>query len=184
MRSKKIIFSYGFASDTNNKEMKMLSEQAKKGWRLNKIGSMGLYYILTKNEPTKLTYCFDYVKLENDEKENYLEIFEIAGWSYVDSCENFHFFCAPPDTPPIVTEQSTRHYQYQQMSKVSLKMGIISTLISLLALVVNRTLNHYDFFILAKISAVLFGLFLVLALMNLIGNFVYLLLSRKYKRTM
>lgn len=182
MKNRKIMFSNGFASDVANCEMQKLSDKAKIGWRLKKVSNSALFYILEKSEPADLIYSFDYVKLKKEEISDYLDLFEKSGWSYINSSNNFHFFCAPIGTPPIVSEQSTRCYQYRKLSKIMLIAGIQYTFLSIIFFILTKAFKYYAFNILRGITAALFGIFLAMMLLGFISSIVYYRISRKHNK--
>lgn len=64
---------------SEEKDMKRLSDMACKGWVLDSFAFMG--YKLRKAEPQNLIYSLDYRAVNDDSMDEYLDIFENAGWS-------------------------------------------------------------------------------------------------------
>jgi hypothetical protein len=102
------------------KEMKKLSEYAKKGWILESFTTLG--YKLRKGEPRDIVYSLDYQKGLNQE---HIAFFEGSGWSHVCSVGNeIHFFSAPAGTKPIYTDISTTIDKYEREKKQMGKMAL------------------------------------------------------------
>ncbi|MBC1501338.1 DUF2812 domain-containing protein [Listeria weihenstephanensis] len=66
--------------DNVEKEEAFLDEMASKGWFFSKYAS--LQYHFEQGEPAEYTYCIDY-KEETGDEEEYLALFEDAGWEHV-----------------------------------------------------------------------------------------------------
>ena len=100
----RISMGLGFAAD---REMKMLSNMAAKGWIFYK--HQGLGYKFKKVDSEDLIYNFDSLKISEEDKAEYIEVFEAAGWNYVCSCgDYFHFFSAKTGTVPIYSDKHTK----------------------------------------------------------------------------
>ena len=100
----KFSMGLGFAEE---RDMKMLSSMAAKGWIFYKY--QGLGYKFKKGEPQDLIYNFDSVRITKKDKSEYQECFEAAGWNYECSfAESFHFFSAKTGTVPIYSDKHTK----------------------------------------------------------------------------
>ncbi|PNP94361.1 hypothetical protein BMT55_02425 [Listeria newyorkensis] len=66
--------------DNVEKEEAFLEEMANQGWFFSKYAS--LRYHFEQGEPAEYTYCIDYKEEAGDEEE-YLALFEDAGWEHV-----------------------------------------------------------------------------------------------------
>ena len=65
------------------KEEEFLNDMAKKGYRLQKYNSLGVYTFMSA-EPKKLSYKVDYRKFSNNAQfEEYRTLFQDAGWEHV-----------------------------------------------------------------------------------------------------
>ncbi|WP_336155372.1 DUF2812 domain-containing protein [Bacillus sp. 204(2023)] len=111
MKQKKYMMSEGLAF-SEEKDMKRQSDKASKGWVLDSFAFMG--YKFRKAEPRKLIYSLDYRAVDNDNIDEYLEIFENAGWEHVCSEYTTHIFAAAPGTKPIYSDRSTMIDKYKQ----------------------------------------------------------------------
>lgn len=97
---------------SEEKDMKRLSDMACKGWVLDSFAFMG--YKLRKAEPQNLIYSLDYRAVNDDSMDEYLDIFENAGWEHVCSEYTTHIFAAAPGTKPIYSDRSTLIDKYKQ----------------------------------------------------------------------
>ncbi|MCY7825612.1 DUF2812 domain-containing protein [Bacillus spizizenii] len=111
MKRKKYMMSEGLAF-SEEKDMKRLSDMACKGWVLDSFAFMG--YKLRKAEPQNLIYSLDYRAVNDDSMDEYLDIFENAGWEQVCSEYTTHIFAAAPGTKPIYSDRSTLIDKYKQ----------------------------------------------------------------------
>ncbi|BET53093.1 DUF2812 domain-containing protein [Bacillus subtilis] len=158
MKQKKFMMSEGLAF-SEEKDMKKLSDMASKGWLLDSFAVMG--YKLRKAEPRKLIYSLDYRAVDNDNLDEYLEIFENAGWEHVYSEYTTHIFAAAPGTKPIYSDRSTMIDKYKQ-SEYTLRFIILfmlcltaaftvikSMFISAEASILHNTINILSIFLIA-----------------------------------
>ena len=136
MKKTKYVPSGGLAF-YEEKDMKKLSEYARKGWILE--GFAGLGYKLRKGECMNIEYSLDYQKEADDE---YFFIFEEAGWSHVCSVGyEIHIFSAPKGTKPIYTDKPTTIEKYErekkQMGKAAFPFFISTVVFLLLSILSN-----------------------------------------------
>lgn len=71
---------------------------------------------MEKGKPEDLVYTIDYHLLEEGERQEYVEMFELGGWEYVCSQYNMHIFKAPAGTKPIYSDNETKKEKYIRMS--------------------------------------------------------------------
>ncbi|MEC3655924.1 DUF2812 domain-containing protein [Bacillus siamensis] len=62
----------------------------------------------------QLIYSIDYHAVEEHNMDEYLEIFENAGWKHICSVYDTHIFAADPRTKPIYSDRSTMIDKYKQ----------------------------------------------------------------------
>jgi len=145
---KKFKFSMGLGF-AEEREMKMLSSMADKGWIFYKFKGLG--YEFKKGESQDLIYNLDSVRISEEDKTEYLEVFEAAGWNYVCSIgDSFHLFSAKIGTLPIYSDKLTKEERNNRGIKEILKGagGILLFIIVLLLaqhmlkqVVVNQLVN-------------------------------------------
>lgn len=73
-----------------DKEQGFLEEMALKGYILTKV-QFGKYFFQLDN-PKKLTYQFDFRSFDKMNEEDYLQIYEDAGWSFVCKFGGWYYF--------------------------------------------------------------------------------------------
>jgi hypothetical protein len=162
-----------------DKEMNMLREMAKRGWKFYAYRWLG--YKFKKAEPEDLIYCVDFHKLKKAEREQYLSLFEDAGWTHVCTAENtYHFFSALPGTKPIYTDRDTLSEKYKKgIGYVNKGMAVVVIMffISLFLTKVFETIwdNEVVSIILDMITGGSLGLVLALVLTGI-------MLKRKSKK--
>lgn len=126
-----------FLNSGEKADMLKLQSLAKEGWIVTKFES--LYYLCEKQEPTQVQYAIDYRKNVDEE---YFEIFNMAGWTHVDSVEYIHLFKAEIDTAPLLTDLETRIDVMKVEMKRFFRYSVFTVLIFFyLSLVLNYALN-------------------------------------------
>lgn len=121
MRKTKYMMSSGTAF-SEEKDMKKLRRLSLKGWHVSGFKFMG--YILEKGESSDYIYNLDYRSLEEDEEEEYFDLFSSSGWSHVATEAGIHLFRAEPGTKPIYSDRDTTAEKYKSSSVPMIKMAI------------------------------------------------------------
>lgn len=76
----KTVFKIFFAWQ-EKKEEKWLREMSKKGWHLDNTSFLN--YIFRKGEPKDMIYRLDFKIIRNENIDDYITLFEDAGWEYI-----------------------------------------------------------------------------------------------------
>lgn len=126
MRTKRYIPCSGLAFG-DREDMEMLHVYAKKGWVFQKY-KLGCY-VLHKEEPIDLIFSYDMQKVKKDEIEEYISIYEHAGWKLVDRASEISFFCAPRGTINPHSDQATRNQQFRMYFLIGLTLFVIGLVI-------------------------------------------------------
>lgn len=151
-------------------DMQKLHLLAKKGWIVTKI--QGPFYICEKQEPENVRYAIDYRKNVDDE---YLEIFQLAGWTPVDSVKHIHLYKADENVnKPLLSDRKTRLEFMTQQMNLFFRYTMVSVLIFYyLNLVINYAFNiRNSIFISTMAVIILISLGgVVFTLMPLLGYF-------------
>lgn len=121
MKETKFITSGGLAF-FEAKDMEKLHKYSLKGWHVKAFNFMG--YTLEKGEKVNYTYSIDYQTLNNIEREEYFNYFELADWNHITSTGNIHLFRAENGTPPIYTDQETTIEKYENLRNSITKFTI------------------------------------------------------------
>lgn len=124
----KYVISYGLAFDEES-DMEKLSNYAKQGWILEGIKG-GFFYKLRKDKPQDIIYSLDY---QADKNEEYLNIFEEAGWEHVVSTGDvIHIFSAKAGTKPIYSDCESELSKYITIRDKSKKGSLYSLIVSII----------------------------------------------------
>ena len=92
MKSKKE-FKY-FTIFQYEEEQKYLSDMHKHGWKLSRIGGIGMYHF-EECEPEEVVYQLDYNQEGRKNKETYIKMFEDCGWEYLFDFVDYSYFRKP-----------------------------------------------------------------------------------------
>lgn len=125
-KNKKCVLCSGLAF-ADAEDMEMLHQYALDGWIFKEF--KGLCYILYKEEPQDLIFSYDMQKVEKQEHEDYVRLFEEAGWHEINCKDDMiHFFYAHAGTPALHTDRLTRIEQFKMPFYIALLLlvaGII-----------------------------------------------------------
>lgn len=130
MSRMKYIMSGGLAF-SENKDMEKLRKYSLKGWHVREFKFMG--YLLEKDESKDYIYNIDYRLLEENEKEEYFNVFTTSGWFHVASEGDVHLFRAKPGTRPIYTDNDTTIEKYENSSNLLNKLSLPLILLTIVA---------------------------------------------------
>ena len=127
MKNKKYIICSGLAF-ADQEDMEMLHQYALDGWIFKEF--KGICYVLYKEEPQDLIFSYDMQKVKKEEQEDYLRIFEEAGWEMIPCKDNtLHFFCAKNGTVALHSNSETRSEQFKTVFYVSLIFTLIGIIL-------------------------------------------------------
>ncbi len=101
---------------SEQKDMNKLRKQSLKGWHVKSFAFMG--YRLERGQKEDVTYSIDYRSLHDDEREEYVDFFDSAGWTHVCSEANMHLFKALPNTAPIYSEKESKTEKHNSQGKL------------------------------------------------------------------
>ena len=130
----KYIYRFGNGlAFSENKDLKMMEDMAKKGYAPVGANAFG-FYKFAPATPEDIDYSMDIfcAKPDSGEFEEYSEIFKSGGWEHVFSLDNIHFFKAEKGTTPIYTDRSNESLKYQNMKTISLKSTLGALAIAVL----------------------------------------------------
>ena len=133
MKNKKYIICSGLAF-SDCEDMELLHVYAKKGWIFKKL-TFGVLYTLYREEPQDIIFDYDLQKIKKQDKDDYLAIFEEAGWKPVGTWnDEVHFFYADTNTPRVHSEVQTRSQQYKSMNYMGMVVTLLGIICTLLAM--------------------------------------------------
>lgn len=79
-----------FFAWSEEKEMKYLQEQSQKGLHLNAVGLFKYYF--DQEEAAQLQYAADFRTFDKLNEEQYLQLYEDAGWQFIDKFGGWYYF--------------------------------------------------------------------------------------------
>lgn len=133
MTERKRMMSNGLAF-AEEKDMKQLRKKASQGWILKRFRGLG--YEFEKGTPEDVVFTIDYQDVRGNEKEEYIEMFEMAGWTYVCSSQEMHIFKAKHGTKPIYSDAETEKGKYVRLQAVCKMPALISVMFTTVALII------------------------------------------------
>jgi hypothetical protein len=77
------------------KEERWLNRMAREGWLLTDVSSM--LYRFRRVEPKNWVYQLDFMEVTGQDFLDYEQLFEDAGWKYVTTLTNWHYFRSDGD---------------------------------------------------------------------------------------
>lgn len=114
MRETKHVISNGIAF-SEKKDLEMLRKEAANGWIVKRFKKMG--YEFEKGNPEDVIFSIDIRELEEEELDEYIELFETAGWTHIFSHYDMHLFKALPGTKPIYTDKESKVGKIERLQK-------------------------------------------------------------------
>jgi len=100
-----------------------------------KISFLG--YSLEKGEPKDVIYTIDYHLLKEVDKEEYYDMFKLAGWEHVCTEYDMHIFKVPLGTKPIYSDIDTKKEKYIRLSKLWRNVCILLLTLFIVSLLIN-----------------------------------------------
>lgn len=116
-------------------DMRRLRKNSLRGWHVKKFSFLG--YSLENGEPKDVIYTIDYHLLKEADKEEYFDMFELAGWGHVCTEYNMHIFKAPLGTKPIYSDSDTKKEKYVRLSKLWRNASILLLALYIISLLIN-----------------------------------------------
>jgi hypothetical protein len=165
MKKRVIKLFWAWQDDQENKWLESMSEE---GWKL--ISYNFLRYTFEKMEPKKYIYKTDFKLGQNHDLQEYLTLFEDAGWEHVTQYSGWHYFrteAAKVKTPEIYSDNHSKIEMFKKLL-VFLLIPLISILLISLTIVFNSSYSHIKFMIVIRIVYVVLIFFLGFAVLKLL----------------
>jgi hypothetical protein len=108
-----------------------LEEMSQSGWHLKSV-RLPCVYTFDKGEPCRNAYRLDYMMMKRDQLDEYLQIFQDAGWEYVGEMSNWRYWrkkVVNGETPEIFTDNESKIKKYQRMLVIMVFFLIFLTFI-------------------------------------------------------
>jgi hypothetical protein len=101
----------------DHEEEAWLRQMAQQGYHLSSL-VFSTIYEFTVGEPRDVVYRLDYTDVKKNEVDAYLQLFEDAGWEYLDGWAGWYYFRKPADSDKadeIYTDAESKIQKYQRM---------------------------------------------------------------------
>jgi len=101
----------------DEKEEAWLAEMSETGWHLKSV-QLPCVYTFKQGEPRRDVYRLDYMLMKKDQLDEYLQIFQDAGWEYVGEMSNWRYWRKPAvgnENPEIFTDNESKIKKYQRL---------------------------------------------------------------------
>jgi hypothetical protein len=101
----------------DEKEEAWLGEMSQIGWHLKSV-RLPCVYTFTNGDPSHKIYRLDYMPVNKAKNQEYLQIFQDAGWEYVGEMSNWRYWSKlviTGETTEIFTDNESKIKKYQRM---------------------------------------------------------------------
>jgi hypothetical protein len=101
----------------DEKEEAWLEEMSQIGWHLKSI-HLPCIYTFSKGEPCRNTYRLDYMPIRKTKFQEYLQVFQDAGWEYIGEMSNWRYWrktVATGEPAEIFTDNESKIKKYQRL---------------------------------------------------------------------
>ena len=115
----------------DEKEEGWLEEMSQSGWHLKAV-QLPCIYTFDKGEACKNAYRLDYMLMKKNQLDEYLQIFQDAGWEYVGEMSNWRYWrkrVVNGETAEIFTDNESKIKKYQRMLVIMVFFLIFLTFI-------------------------------------------------------
>jgi hypothetical protein len=106
----------------DQKEEAWLESMSKAGLHLESV-HLPCAYRFNQGKPQQYTYRLDYILVNRDQKPEYLQIFQDAGWEHLGEMSNWQYWrkqFVKGETAEIFTDRESKLKKYQRMLGVML----------------------------------------------------------------
>lgn len=169
------------------KEEEYLRNKHQQGYEFVSVSMPG-YYTFKKCDPKDVVYRLDYNPDANKDKQAYLQMFEDAGWEYLQDMNEYSYFRKEAD----LTNELENEIFYDEESKLEMLRKIINTkfipvLLVVVSCMIPNVINffHTDFNENPTLAIAFLLLFLLLLSFAYVVTRVivgYFGLKKKYKK--
>ena len=162
-KDKKVMYNEGWFVSPG-KMLRKMEVLAEEGWKLEKMTAFK--FIFEKAEKEEVKFAMDYREKVGD-KEEYLEMFKVAGWNLVCQYEGFHIFKGNKELSDINSDKELVEEFYKKEKSKAIKILIGSILTSAALFTISNIINvnpciNIILIILSLASAGIFGMYVVI----------------------
>jgi len=164
---KKRVFKL-FGAWQDDQENKWLEKMAEEGWKLIKYNF--LVYNFEKMEPKKYIYKTDFKSGPKNDIQEYLALFEDAGWEHVTEYVGWHYFRTEPGkakTLDIYTDKVSKIEMFKRLLWFLL-MPLIAIIIIAFTIVFNDSFSNVKLMIVLRIVYVVLICLLGFSVLNIL----------------
>jgi len=115
-----------------------LSKMAEQGFQVKNV--LPYLYIFEKAEPEQVTFCHDYTQIKKAELDNYLQLYQDAGWQYVMRYGNWFYFKSK-DGKQIYSDEYSMSLRNINISRGLFKLSLYLLPLSLLSAFIGEQLQ-------------------------------------------
>jgi len=118
-------------SFTEEDDIELLEAMASHGYRMTRVSALGDYRF-ERSQRAGILYTADIsdIKAKTEEFDQYKEIFEAGGWTYVCSAGTVHYFVAPLGTTSIYTDKSGVAQKYERLRSKNVWVAVVGAVIT------------------------------------------------------
>lgn len=101
----------------DEEEEAWLGEMALAGWHLSRVDLLGSY-TFRYGEPNRVVYRLDYMPAKKGDFQDYLQMFQDAGWEYVGEMSNWRYWrkqAAAGEQIEIFTDAESKVRKYRRL---------------------------------------------------------------------
>lgn len=124
MKQRTIVRRKWFWAWQDDNEADWLQTMSQEGLHLKSV-SMGIYHF-EKGEPCDDIYRLDFQQMTSDTRQEYLSLFEDAGWEHVDDLGNWQYFRIPADSEHITEIHTDPASKIAMYSRIMLLLAATS----------------------------------------------------------
>jgi len=144
-----------------------LGEMSRKGYHLTSAGLPGIY-TFNKGEPRDYVYRLDYKSFYKKDKQEYLQLFEDAGWEYLDEMSGWQYFrkeARPGELTEIFTDVESKIAKYKN---ILIFLGIIYVSLFINSVLVIFRINPYPWWAGVQAIFLIILVFFIYAIIRLL----------------
>ncbi|MBL1228534.1 DUF2812 domain-containing protein [Enterococcus sp. BWB1-3] len=186
IKDKNYVFSRGVAFYPE-KEMELLKEQLKHGWHFIKLNSLG-FLVFEKGEIEDKKFSVDFFSGSKEELDEYLTIYEEAGWEYVaDYKKKYYYFQAEPSALTIYSDEDSYSVRMRQEWLWNFKSSLTYVPIGLLIYFITYLTRQSDsshgiLYIISRALLFFFGTIFTVLPFSVLLNILFSMLFYKDRK--
>jgi hypothetical protein len=152
----------------DDQECKWLESMAEEGWILKNYHL--LVYTFEKMEAKNYIYKTDFKSNQNRDLQEYITLFEDAGWEHVTQCVGWHYFRAEATKVKVTDIYTDNNSKIEMLKRLLtiLIIPLIGILLIALTIVFNPTFSDHKLYIIIRIIYIFLILLLTYGVLKII----------------